>query len=148
MILGMVKPADPPLPTPFAAKNNDQDTSEPIKPFGWLYIGSHNLSVSLFPSHPNSDWTDYLRDDHSTPAAWGRYSEKSGSLSLANHELGVVIPLREDDVEAQASKLVTWKRPLVKYGKDDTPWVSALPNKWTSCELMKLTEQDQFKYGK
>lgn len=63
---------------------------------------------------------------NSTPAAWGRYSEKSGNLSLANHELGVVIPLRDDDVEAQASRLVTWKRPLVKYEKDDTPWVSWL----------------------
>jgi tyrosyl-DNA phosphodiesterase-1 len=47
MILGIVKPADPPPATPFSVKKDDKDASEPIKPFGWLYIGSHNLSVLL-----------------------------------------------------------------------------------------------------
>lgn len=62
----------------------------------------------------------------STPGAWGRYSENSGKISIANFELGVVIPLRSDDVDAEANKLVTWKRPLEKYGPEDTPWVSIL----------------------
>lgn len=72
----------------------------PFKPFGWLYVGSHNF----------------------TPAAWGRYSEKTGNLSIANHELGVVVLLREDDVEAEGTFLATWKRPLQPYGPKDTPW--------------------------
>ncbi|CAD6565006.1 MAG: hypothetical protein CYPHOPRED_005016 [Cyphobasidiales sp. Tagirdzhanova-0007] len=101
MILGIIHPAGPQSTSPFQNHVKEVEPSqEAFKPYGWLYIGSHNY----------------------TPAAWGRYNSKNGNLSISNHELGVVIPLREDDVEAQANRLVTWKRPLAKFGKDDTPW--------------------------
>lgn len=44
-------------------------------------------------------------------------------MSIANHELGVVVRLTEEDIEAEGSLLATWKRPLEKYGPKDTPWV-------------------------
>lgn len=73
---------------------------------------------------------------HSTPAAWGRYSEKTGGLSIANHELGVVVRLTQEDLEAEGSFLATWKRPLQKYGPKDTPWVGRVPSGLQSVAMM------------
>lgn len=74
---------------------------------GFLYIGSHNF----------------------TPAAWGRFTWKSGSrhsssLEISNWEMGVVLPLKS---LAQAEEYVSWQRPLKAYGhggKDSwIPWM-------------------------
>lgn len=60
----------------------------------------------------------------SSLAAWGRYSNDKGSLDVANHELGVVLPIRGKDLEGQINRMITWQRPVARYRPDDEPWVS------------------------
>ncbi|GAA5979112.1 hypothetical protein JCM10908_002808 [Rhodotorula pacifica] len=72
---------------------------------GWMYLGSHNF----------------------TPAAWGRLQNSSGGpeIKISNYELGVVLPIRAtsaEDLQAKADALVTYRRPLVRYGPADRPW--------------------------
>lgn len=71
---------------------------------GWVYLGSHNFSR----------------------AAWGTLNSDGQGLKLHcnNYEMGVVLPLSSDDIEAEADKLATWTRPPRKYGARDVPWVS------------------------
>ncbi|GAA6009790.1 hypothetical protein JCM11491_000814 [Sporobolomyces phaffii] len=73
---------------------------------GYVYVGSHNL----------------------TPSAWGSLQEgqQGKQLAINNYELGVILPIRatsKEDFEKQASELVTYKRPLVRYSAIDRPWM-------------------------
>ena len=48
MVLGLVRPAGPPRPSAFHLINKPKDKPDghpEVKACGWLYIGSHNLSV-------------------------------------------------------------------------------------------------------
>ncbi|KAG0662233.1 hypothetical protein C6P46_003419 [Rhodotorula mucilaginosa] len=72
---------------------------------GWMYLGSHNF----------------------TPAAWGRLENSASGpqLKITNYELGVVLPIRAksaEELQTKADALVTYRRPLVKYGPDERPW--------------------------
>lgn len=80
-------------------------SGEPSAHEGWMYLGSHNF----------------------TPAAWGRLeiSARGPQLKVTNYELGVVLPIRArsaKQLQAKADALVTYRRPLVKYGPDERPW--------------------------
>ncbi|GAA5918771.1 hypothetical protein JCM6882_006806 [Rhodosporidiobolus microsporus] len=72
---------------------------------GWMYLGSHNF----------------------TPSAWGSLQNGVGGPQIANnnYELGVVLPIRAnsaEELERKASEMVTYKRPLVPYSRDDVAW--------------------------
>ncbi|KAJ6503816.1 tyrosyl-DNA phosphodiesterase I [Mycena sanguinolenta] len=70
------------------------------QPHAWLYVGSHNFSVS----------------------AWGALSGSGFNpvLNIVNYELGVVLRLeRPEDVDAA----VAWERPTRKYIEGDVPWI-------------------------
>ena len=79
---------------------------------GWAYMGSHNL----------------------TQAAWGNISlgKKGGEvqLSINNWELGIIVPMRLNDLQESQKPLsdnmkaniITWKRPVEKYKEGDVPW--------------------------
>ncbi|KAJ7851502.1 hypothetical protein B0H14DRAFT_2444939 [Mycena olivaceomarginata] len=69
-------------------------------PHAWLYVGSHNFSVS----------------------AWGALSGSGFNpvLNVVNYELGIVLRLeRPEDVDAA----VAWERPARKYIEGDVPWI-------------------------
>lgn len=90
----------------------DDEKMEEREIVGWAYMGSHNL----------------------TQAAWGNISssKKGGEvqLSINNWELGIVVPMRLNDLrqsqnplpESMKANIITWKRPVEKYGNDDVPW--------------------------
>ncbi|KAJ8468157.1 hypothetical protein ONZ51_g9818 [Trametes cubensis] len=78
---------------------DDDGDKEPL--VGWLYVGSHNF----------------------TPSAWGTLSGSGFSpvLNINNYELGIVLPLRNQE---EIDRLVCWERPPPKYaaGRDE-PWI-------------------------
>ncbi|KAI5120005.1 hypothetical protein M0805_008466 [Coniferiporia weirii] len=72
---------------------------------GWAYVGSHNF----------------------TPSAWGTLSGSTAkpALNIVNFELGIVLPLRNDD---EADRIACWKRPPRKY-------VSGVDRAWMQDEM-------------
>ncbi|SCZ92352.1 BZ3500_MvSof-1268-A1-R1_Chr5-2g07801 [Microbotryum saponariae] len=75
---------------------------------GYIYVGSHNFG----------------------PSAWGQLEHSSDTkepqLKCNNYELGVLVPIRGDsdaELEAKASEIATYRRPLVPYGPMDEPWI-------------------------
>ncbi|GAA6030025.1 hypothetical protein JCM8097_009220 [Rhodosporidiobolus ruineniae] len=97
IILALHKPS--PLAAPAAS-------SPPPVHEGWMYVGSHNF----------------------TSSAWGNLQNgalNGPEISINNYELGVVLPIRASsaaDLERKATEMVTYKRPLVPYGKGTMPW--------------------------
>ena len=65
-------------------------------------------------------------------------------MNIGNHELGVIIPLRSDDPEAEAQPMITFKRPVQPYGPKDTPWVRGAIS-WSRL-MANTVHQDQHKY--
>ncbi|SCV72437.1 BQ2448_3974 [Microbotryum intermedium] len=79
---------------------------------GYIYVGSHNFG----------------------PSAWGVLQHSSSGnepqLKCNNYELGVLVPIRADsadELEAKASEMATYRRPLVTYGPRDKPWMQEQP---------------------
>ncbi|GAA5826158.1 hypothetical protein JCM11251_007186 [Rhodosporidiobolus azoricus] len=88
-----------------ALKKYKDPTAQTAVHEGWMYLGSHNF----------------------TPSAWGALQNGVGGPQIANnnYELGVVIPIRAnsaEELEKKASEMVTYKRPLVPYSRDDVAW--------------------------
>ena len=105
------------------APSDASATHTDVKPFGFLYVGSHNWSVTKLLRRRSTKLT-FPSPLCSSLAAWGRYSEKTTYLGVDNHELGVLIPLRSENPELEAAKMITWERPVRLYGTGDMPWVS------------------------
>ncbi|EIW76911.1 phospholipase D nuclease [Coniophora puteana RWD-64-598 SS2] len=78
----------------------DPDIQIVNEPIGWAYVGSHNF----------------------TPSAWGTLSGSSfnPSLNNINYELGIVMPLYNDE---DIDRVSCFKHPPKKYGSDDVPWM-------------------------
>ncbi|BGP53198.1 hypothetical protein JCM8202v2_000757 [Rhodotorula sphaerocarpa] len=88
-------------------------------------LGIHKYTSSPAPAH---EGFIYLGSHNFTGAAWGQLqiSKADGpQLVLKNWELGVVLPIRAssaEELEAKASDLVSYRRPVVRYGPNDRPW--------------------------
>ncbi|KAI0087489.1 tyrosyl-DNA phosphodiesterase-domain-containing protein [Irpex rosettiformis] len=106
MVLGTFRPS--PLSntasrTRTQARDDDDDIVEIPPPsadcVGWAYVGSHNF----------------------TPSAWGTLSGSGFTpvLNVTNFELGIVIPLRDEE---HLSNVICWERPPKKYAGKDEPW--------------------------
>jgi tyrosyl-DNA phosphodiesterase-1 len=111
-------------------------------PHAWLYVGSHNFSVSAWGALTGSGFNPVLnvRACAATPspcftALYLVPSSRSPSalssrgwtliplVQVVNYELGIVLRLeRPEDVDAA----VAWERPTRKYIEGDVPWVSTL----------------------
>ncbi|CAG8588546.1 9628_t:CDS:10 [Paraglomus occultum] len=83
---------------------------------GWYYCGSHNFTM----------------------AAWGQLTtsrqNKQLQLTIKNWELGVILPIKEDDnIDDNNDRLLSsglpipFERPLRKYSTTDEPWVPDPP---------------------
>ena len=93
-----------------------------------FYLGSHNFSAAAW----------------GTPAVYGSKSTKTGlkTEGIGNYEIGLVIK-GEKIVEMleKGSKwedIVTYKRPVERFGENDIPWVSPA---W--AQKLKQGENDQ-----
>ncbi|KAI0820137.1 phospholipase D/nuclease [Trametes gibbosa] len=82
-----------------SSSEDNNDSAE--KCVGWVYVGSHNF----------------------TPSAWGTLSGSgfNPTLNIHNYELGVVIPLHDQD---EIDRAACWERPPQKYVAGlDMPWM-------------------------
>ncbi|KAF8637115.1 hypothetical protein AX17_003019 [Amanita inopinata Kibby_2008] len=101
MIIALMRePYSTPSKEPEESDTEDDDEVQIIETaVGWAYVGSHNF----------------------TSSAWGTLSGSSfnPTLNISNYELGIVFPLKPEQVD----QIVCWEKPPKKYGSRDEPWI-------------------------
>jgi hypothetical protein len=95
------------LPSGFVEAQGNNNYKVPAI-WGWLYVGSHNLSKN----------------------AWGSSAKKMGSpLVCHSLELGVVIPIKDEATLEQWKHWLPFNVNAAKYDANDTPYSSDM---WTA----------------
>ncbi|GAA5974109.1 hypothetical protein JCM11641_003440 [Rhodosporidiobolus odoratus] len=95
-----------------------------------IILALHKYKDPFSPTAKHEGWT-YLGSHNFTPSAWGSLQSGMGGpqIALNNYEMGVILPIRAnsaEDLERQATELVTYNRPLVRYSPTDLPWQQEL----------------------